>query len=73
MSWLATCFIYELIEVGNVTDLGELHAFKIVSLQMVYQTFCHIFYKKLHHIQVFDDRYEWPKRKRKQYLFTPST
>ena len=55
-------------------DLSEPQAFKKVSLQMMIDktfTFCRIFHKKLHHIQVFEVRYEWPKRKR--YPFTAST
>ena len=57
MSWLATWFIVKLIEVGAATDLTEPQAFKNVCLQMMIDktfTFCRIFYKKLHHNQVFD-------------------
>ena len=54
-------------------NLSEPQVFKNVSLQMMIDetfTFYCIFHKKLHHIQVFDVRYEWPKRKR--YPFTTS-
>ena len=62
MSWLATLFIFELIGVGAAPDLSEPQAFKNVSLQMMTDktfTFRRIFHKNLHHIQVFDARYEW--------------
>ena len=35
MKWLATWFIFELIEWGLPRDLGEPQAFKNVSLQMM--------------------------------------
>ena len=53
MSWLATWFIFELIGVGNASNLSEPRAFKNVSLQvMIDKTlpFRRIFHKKLHHI-----------------------
>ena len=49
---------------GATPDLSEQQAFKNVSLQMITDkifTFCEIFHKKMHHIQVFDVQYEWPK------------
>ena len=49
---------------GGRTDLTEPQAFKNVSLQMMTDmtfTFRRIFHKKMHHIQVFDVRYKWPK------------
>ena len=57
MSRLATWFIFNLIGVGAALDLSEPQASKNISLQMMINktfTFCHIFHKKLHHIQVFD-------------------
>ena len=62
MSWLATWFIFELIGVGAAPNLSELQAFKNASLQMKIDeisTLRRIFHKNLHHIQVFDVRYEW--------------
>ena len=62
MSWLATWLTFELIGVGAAPELSEPQAFKNVSLQMMVDktsTFCHIFYKKLHHNQIFDVRYDW--------------
>ena len=46
MSWLATWFIFKLIEVGAARNLREPQAFKNVSLQMMTNqtfTFWHIF------------------------------
>ena len=63
MSWLATWFIFELLGVGAAPNLTEPQAFENVSLQMIaieHLLFV-VCYKKLHHIQVFDVRYEWPK------------
>ena len=62
MSRLASWFTFELTGVGAVPDLRELQAFKKASLQMMIDkifTFRRIFHKDLHHIQVFDVRYEW--------------
>ena len=62
MSWLAAWFIFELKGVGAAPDLNEPQACKNVSLQMMIDktfTFRRIFHKNLHHIQVFDVRYEW--------------
>ena len=67
MSWLGTLFILELIGVRLPTDLSGSQAFLNVSLQMMIDKtfiFRPIFHKKLHRIQVFDARYEWPKWKR---------
>ena len=67
-------FIFELIGVGAIPDLSEPQTFKNVFLQMMIDktfTFRHIFHKKLHHIHVFDVRYEWSKWKR--YSFTASS
>ena len=74
MGGLAIWFIFELIGVGAAPDLSETQAFKNVSLQMMIDktfTYGRIFCKKLHHIQVLDVRYEWPKWKR--YPFTVSS
>ena len=57
MRWLATWLIFKLIGVGTAPNLSEPQAFKNVYLQIIVDktfTFCHIFLKKLHHIQVFD-------------------
>ena len=57
-----TWFIFELIGVGSAPDLREPQALKNVSLQiMIAKTsnFCRKFHKNLHHIHVFDVRYEW--------------
>ena len=67
MSWFATWFIFELIGVEAAPDLSEPQAFENVSVQMIIDktlSFCRIFHKKFHHVQVFDVRYEWPKWKR---------
>ena len=72
MSWLSTWFIVELIGVEAATDLSEPKTFKNVSLQMIDKTFTfrRMFHKNLHHIRIFDVRYEWQKWKR--YSFTAS-
>ena len=56
MSWLATWFICDMIEMGTAPHLNELQAFKNVSLEMMINkktsTFRRIFHKNLQHIQV---------------------
>ena len=61
MSWLATSSSFELIGMGAAPGFSELQAFLSVFLQMMINhtfTFQSIFHKKLHHIHVFDVRYE---------------
>ena len=76
MSWVATWFIFELIGVEAPPDLNEPQAFKNVPLQMMIDktsTFRCTIHKNLHHIQVFDVRYEWQGGSGSGYPFTTST
>ena len=75
MSRLATWFIFELIGVGAAPDLSEPQAFKNVSLLLMIDktfTFHRKFHKNLHHIQVFDVRYEWQSGSGSGIFFTAS-